>query len=216
MTSIRVYYGEMAELNRLHKKSDAVSRPSSRSHSASQQTGLWLRQLLALELSVPTHELEFIYGENGKPGLAKHPISFNLAHTCQTFALAVSQDLPALGIDIESSARQLRNPAAFAEACLDLATLKQWQQLSVEEQPIFLIRHWVRREAVVKATGAGLAHGWLVSIPTDEALLADKKILCTHYQLGQYYLALAWPADSNKNPAIEWRALGTEWPLITL
>ncbi len=216
MKSIRVYYGDLTELPPLPEQITNAHPCSPAEISASQQTSLWLRKLLALELCVSAHDLEFTYGENGKPALVEHAISFNLAHTDKVFALAVSHDLPAVGIDIENSARRLRNPAAFAEACLDPDMLQQWLQIATTARSDFLLRHWVQREAAVKASGTGLAMGWSVSIHANEAIVAGTRITCPHYLLGQHYLALAWPASTNKMPAITWRALGTEWPITTL
>lgn len=211
MSSIRVYYGDETEL--LPLPTDRVR--TSEEHTP-RQSRFWMRKLLAQELSIPVQELAFTYGENGKPALAGHPISFNLTHTRTAFALAVSLDLPAIGIDIEYSGRQLRNPADFAKACLDPATLEQWQQLPVPEQATHLLRHWVRREATVKASGAGLAEGWSGTLPANrDALPIEERISCAHYQLGAYYLALAWPAASNEKPTVSWRALGSEWPVLT-
>ncbi|SDC04055.1 4'-phosphopantetheinyl transferase family protein [Ruegeria marina] len=111
-----------------------------------------LRRLLGAETGRDPRDISFTYGENGKPLLRDGP-HFNLSHSEDTAALAISRDL-ALGIDIEkhrpiedSVARYHFSPDEYAElGCLDGG---RWLE--------GFYRCWTRKEAIIKTDGQGLS-----------------------------------------------------------
>lgn len=115
-----------------------------------------LRDILSSYLDVSASELEFAYGEQGKPFLkaAPLPLEFNLSHSHGLALYAVTLNQP-LGIDLELFNKETQG--------IDLAKrffhLKEFQELSalpesLQQQSFF--NYWVLKEAVVKAMGNGL------------------------------------------------------------
>ena len=60
-----------------------------------------LKQLLSLITKIPTHQISIRESLNGKPYLNKSNIFFNLSHSANNVAIAVT-DLGPIGIDIEN------------------------------------------------------------------------------------------------------------------
>jgi 4'-phosphopantetheinyl transferase len=58
-----------------------------------------LRQILSQYTAQSPQQLQFTYGQKGKPALAGHPLQFNLSHSQDLSLVAVSQ-YP-LGVDLE-------------------------------------------------------------------------------------------------------------------
>ncbi|MDL2406041.1 4'-phosphopantetheinyl transferase superfamily protein [Rhizobium calliandrae] len=119
-----------------------------------------LRSILGHYLGLPPKSLAFAYNDYGKPSIA-HPCGtsfrFNLSHSADLAALAIS-DRYELGIDIEEI-RFLKEDIAgrffSRKECLTLQSLPSGAYLDG------FYRCWTRKEAFVKAHGAGL------SLPLD-------------------------------------------------
>lgn len=115
-----------------------------------------LRIVLASYLDRHPEQLVFAYNEFGKPCLAEEngsDLHFNLSHSEDIAVLAVSDRFP-LGIDIEAEkpiAEDVAGHFFSPNECLRLRSLPLQQQ-----QPAFY-RCWTRKEAFVKAHGAGLS-----------------------------------------------------------
>lgn len=116
-----------------------------------------LRLLLGAALGVEPGALEFTYGPHGKPSLAGaqgQAIEFNLSHSRDLCLCAITTDVT-LGVDVE----WLRAAAAtegiarryFATGEVErLFALPQAQHLEA------FFSCWTRKEAYLKAVGAGL------------------------------------------------------------
>ncbi len=114
-----------------------------------------LRTILGRYAGIAPAQLQFQYGEHGKPTLADASggLQFNLAHSQHLALLAVCRerrvgvDLEAIGdADYETVAQRF-----FAEA--EIAALRQ---LPLAARRAAFYRCWTCKEAVVKALGAGL------------------------------------------------------------
>lgn len=129
------------------------------------------RRTLAELTGVAPAELEFVrscehcgHPAHGRPRLAAGGLSFNLSHSGDRVLLAVCDtgqvgvDVEATGRDITRLARRVLHPADPRPAAGDL------------------LRIWVRKEAIVKASGHGLAlpmSGIELARPANGATVLD-------------------------------------------
>jgi 4'-phosphopantetheinyl transferase len=94
-------------------------------------------------------------GATGRPFLRTDPsVQFSLAHTRGLVAVAVA-DVP-VGIDVERSDRTVGSPLVRA---LHSGEQRELGRLQGSERHRAALRCWVRKEAALKATGQGVAHG---------------------------------------------------------
>jgi 4'-phosphopantetheinyl transferase len=126
-------------------------------HSYTAARGI-LRHLLGRYLQCPPHTLEFSYGSNGKPELsgrhASAPVRFNLSHShgAALFALALDRRI---GVDLE----WVRTQAAredIAARYFSAREMDELRNLPVEQRAEGFFLCWTRKEAYIKANGAGL------------------------------------------------------------
>lgn len=109
-------------------------------------------QILAAYLGVEPQDLQYATLPAGKPVLADGALEFNLSHSGELALVAVSRDLE-VGVDLEHP-RSFRNEAGIARR---ICTARELEHLAAADDNDELLRLWVRKEAVVKATGEGLA-----------------------------------------------------------
>jgi 4'-phosphopantetheinyl transferase len=119
-----------------------------------------LRTLAGHYLGEPPARLAFGYRERGKPYLTapdalRWRLRFNVSHSGQRALVCFARDRE-LGVDIElcrelsdlrSLARTAFSPAEYAALC----------RLPPDAQPAAFFACWSRKEAVIKATGEGVA-----------------------------------------------------------
>lgn len=110
-------------------------------------------QILASYLDLEPQALDYATLPGGKPILADGALEFNLSHSGELALLAVSRDLH-VGVDVERP-RSFRKEAGLAQR---ICSARELEHLTHAEQEDELLRLWVRKEAVVKATGEGLVH----------------------------------------------------------
>ncbi len=113
-----------------------------------------MRRLLAQILRCAPSELRFIADASKKPQLADHALRFNLTHSGDWAALVVSRTAE-VGIDIEaihSVEPELPRRYFSLQEQTDLAALAH----SNTAWPDGFFRCWTRKEALLKAVGAGL------------------------------------------------------------
>jgi 4'-phosphopantetheinyl transferase len=117
-------------------------------------TRIILRHLLARYTGIAAQALEFAAGERGKPRAADPKIEFNVSHSGSISLLAFA--CGAVGVDIE-----LIRPVVDMEAIVSQnfgpRERSQWAGVSVEERERAFFTGWTRKEAYVKALGAGLS-----------------------------------------------------------
>jgi 4'-phosphopantetheinyl transferase len=134
-----------------------------------------LRQILASITNQRPAEIQFQYGEHGKPRLtstssSEASIEFNVSHSRDLGLIAVAVGAP-LGIDIEECNSNIKI-LKLAERFFAPAEADALKNLSPEKQLAGFFRGWTCKEAYIKATGKGLAQSlssFCVSIDPDVA-----------------------------------------------
>ncbi|MDQ3196182.1 MAG: 4'-phosphopantetheinyl transferase superfamily protein [Pseudomonadota bacterium] len=117
----------------------------------------WLRSLLGGYLHIDPGEVEFTYGERGKPGLGARfasPLRFNVSHSHELALIAVSEGRE-LGVDVEHVDSSTAGPE-IAQRFFSAAEVAELQRLPQGHQRAAFFAGWVRKEAYIKAIGAGL------------------------------------------------------------
>ena len=115
-----------------------------------------LRGVLGDRLGRQGRSLEMVSGPAGKPALADGTIEFNLSHTEDRAVLALGPPGRALGVDIEAQ-RPLSNRAALA--AVSFAPQERVDVEAEVDPDAAFYRVWSRKEAVIKALGAGVGYG---------------------------------------------------------
>ncbi len=114
-----------------------------------------LRGILAAELREPADNLELAVAAGGKPYLPGGELHFNLSHSGTVACVATSTAVP-VGVDVER-VRSFRNESGMRRRICGAGELELLHAIpSASESQAALIRLWVRKEAVVKASGEGI------------------------------------------------------------
>ena len=118
-----------------------------------------LRQLLGSYLQMPAAQIEFAYGEHGKPELAaKHAnsgVQFNISHAQGVALLAFSRHRE-VGVDIEQ-VRPLDDGEQIAERFFSANEVAVFTAVPPEQKPQAFFNCWTRKEAFIKVIGEGLS-----------------------------------------------------------
>lgn len=122
-----------------------------------------LRTLLSVYLGAPAPDIELVPGRYGKPAVVapqRSPgVAFNLSHSDRLAVYAFSRGR-ALGIDVERVRGDIDH-RALAGRFFAPAERDALEGVSEAALPAWFFACWTRKEAVVKAHGAGL------SLPLD-------------------------------------------------
>src|SRR3954463_6657168 len=120
-----------------------------------------LRTLLGRYLNEDPATLRFATTTNGKPRLDLHPSSlqFNVSHSGDAGLIAIAREKD-VGIDVE----QIKPRRDLDGLAKRVFTTREREAISGEARAFY--RHWVAKEAFVKATGRGVA-----SVRSFEVLL---------------------------------------------
>ena len=132
-----------------------------------------LRQLLGERLGVRPQAVELIYGERGKPALARRfagsDLRFNVSH-CDDVAVYAFSRGREIGIDVEAL-RSVRDADDIAAHFFSRRENEAYLSLDPGDKPLGFFNCWTRKEAFIKALGDGLYHpldGFDVSLAPDE------------------------------------------------
>jgi 4'-phosphopantetheinyl transferase len=111
-----------------------------------------LRQLLARELGRTPEEIVFTVGAHGKPRLDDESagVRFNLSHSGDLALVAIARGAD-VGVDLE----EIKPRADLAGVARRVFTQAEREAVEVGGEAAFY-RHWVAKEAFVKATGRGI------------------------------------------------------------
>lgn len=144
-----------------------------------------LRAILSRYVAEPPESLRFVDGEHGKPSLLREPgassasIEFNLSHSDDLALVAVALDRP-VGVDLERWSDETEH-LELAERFFSPAERDALRALAGERSTLTagFFAAWSRKEAYLKATGAGITRGlhhFDVSLAPGEhaRLLADR------------------------------------------
>ncbi|MEQ1451253.1 4'-phosphopantetheinyl transferase family protein [Acinetobacter seifertii] len=159
-------------------------------------------KLLAQKLSVNPTDLQFAKHEYGKPYLLNHTLHFNHSHSQQYYALALSERVKDIGIDVEELDRKVRLDS-LAQHAFHADEYATWQTLEQDRE--FWFKVWTTKEAVLKASGLGIrldlntlntqAH------PTNHCGLCSHELIGTfayqNFILGNMILTVAWRSEQS-------------------
>ncbi|MGL4420171.1 MAG: 4'-phosphopantetheinyl transferase family protein [Gemmataceae bacterium] len=160
--SVRVYAATLADLREAastvadlapNELARLASITHARTHEQFARGRAWLRQILSLELGQAPSDLNIIVNPLGKPTLADDARHFNLSHSQDQFLLATAQ--APIGIDIESH-RPLNDLPAMLRRYFRPREIAAIEALIPQEQPAAFFQAWAAKEALLKATGAGV------------------------------------------------------------
>ncbi len=139
-----------------------------------------LRAILGRYLDLDPADLRFVYGPQGKPTLAPEhgcELSFNLSHAGDVALYAITRGRR-VGVDVEQVVPDVAGSTVpeHTSSPREVATLRA---LPLDEQTAAFFRCWTRKEAYVKALGAGFSldlTSFDVSLAPDNppALLATR------------------------------------------
>lgn len=115
-----------------------------------------LRFILAEYLGMAPESIAFQYGKFGKPYLKNHPLYFNLAHSGEYAALALTK-ANLIGVDIEKSELTHKPHLDIAKRFFTTVEYTAIQNASDPETLFFHI--WTQKEAFLKAIGQGITAG---------------------------------------------------------
>lgn len=137
---------EQARMARYMRRADRARFAAS--HAA-------LRLILGRALGLDPRALAFTLAPGGRPELEGRALSFNLSHSGERALVALSGEAP-VGVDVETlrpmpDALRIARGHFAADEAADLMRLDG----PAREAAFFAL--WTRKEAVVKALGAGLA-----------------------------------------------------------
>jgi 4'-phosphopantetheinyl transferase len=118
-----------------------------------------LRTVLGELLGVPAQAVAFTYGPFGKPELdpARHAadVTFNASHSHGIGVIAAAAGRR-IGVDVER-VRALKDMGALARRVFSPRELEALFALPAGQQVAGFFNGWTRKEAFIKATGAGLS-----------------------------------------------------------
>ena len=118
-----------------------------------------LRQVLGIYLALDSSTLSFTYGPAGKPGLPGRTatnMAFNLSHSDELAILAIARGL-AIGVDVERVC-VLAEFDELVERFFSRRESEAFAKLPERIKPNAFFNLWTRKEALLKATGEGIAH----------------------------------------------------------
>lgn len=119
-----------------------------------------LRCLLSEQLGRSPHDIQFCYGNYGKPALAQSSGSdecdfhFNLSHSGELALCALGGDRT-VGVDIEHL-KSIKRLDGMMERCLTAWEIAEVTQHSEAAQLKAFLQRWTCKEAYLKAIGLGL------------------------------------------------------------
>jgi 4'-phosphopantetheinyl transferase len=116
-----------------------------------------LRRLLADKLNCAPQAITFALGPHGKPMVPSAPIHFNLSHSGELALVALCEHAE-VGVDIERI-RPVSNVLALAKRFFTPGEYAELSSLGPAAQPDGFFKLWTQKEALLKATGLGIANG---------------------------------------------------------
>jgi 4'-phosphopantetheinyl transferase len=132
-----------------------------------------LRKILAQYTNLETSDLIFIYSENGKPSLApqlRRSLFFNVSHSAGLVLFAFSAQCE-VGIDVEQI-RPISEADEIAERFFSHEEALKIKAETERKSEIFY-QLWTRKEAFLKCSGTGIAHGLHQRMAMNETLICD-------------------------------------------
>jgi 4'-phosphopantetheinyl transferase len=116
-----------------------------------------LRLVLGKRLRRDPSAIQFRYSATGKPELADRDVNrthFNVTHSGEAAKIAISEEEP-VGIDLERIRPDFAT-SAIAERFFSVTERTALRQIPEDQRATAFFRCWTRKEAFVKAIGAGI------------------------------------------------------------
>jgi 4'-phosphopantetheinyl transferase len=113
-----------------------------------------LRRILGSYLGQAAEAIRL--SQTGKPNVIGGALQFNLSH-CQNRVIYAIGHEP-IGIDLEQTDRQVRSPLGLAQRFWGPGEIAAIAASDPDLQREIFLKHWVCKEATIKAQGQGLAH----------------------------------------------------------
>jgi 4'-phosphopantetheinyl transferase len=162
-----------------------------------------LRMILSKKLNKSPHDISYINGRNGKPGIKDNSLFFNISHTRDSFAIAISEH-SYIGVDLEDLSKSLDFESIIKRVFSGKEGEFILKSSGKSRNRFFLL--WTRKEALLKAIGTGIIpHLSQIEVLRPVNLinrnsiddLADVSVSDQHYiyskKLYNYYLSVALP-----------------------
>lgn len=119
-----------------------------------------LRDILGACLQMAPAAVAFRYGDKGKPALAaalgRSELQFSVSHSANLAAFGVTVDAP-VGVDVER-VRVVDDMQRIAERSFSPRECTALRGLPRELRSVGFFNCWTRKEAYIKALGAGLSY----------------------------------------------------------
>lgn len=171
-----------------------------------------MRALLAAYTGGPSQALRFALEARGKPllardeGVATPHMGFNLSHAEDQGLLAVAR-VDAVGADIEVR-RHLNDLDSLAESHFTPTELRDLRRLPDEHRHDGFFAAWTRKEAYVKAHGAGLS----VALDSFEVTLLPSDVPALRSIDGSEAEARNWTLWASQPTPASWAAVAVRIP----
>ena len=120
----------------------------------------WLRfYVLSKALNCSFKQLNFAYSDKGRPYLTNtHKIDFNISHTDKYVVITVAKGNIKVGIDVQKTKEKI-DTIAIAKQYYTKQESQQLTSLEKIQQLDYFYQLWIHKEASLKLTGQGIAHG---------------------------------------------------------
>jgi len=146
-----------------------------------------LRELLGVRLGIRPESVELVYGDRGKPALARQfadsDLHFNVSHSGDVAVYAFSPGRE-IGVDVEA-VRAIRDADDIAARFFSRRENEAYRALDPCDKALGFFNCWTRKEAFIKALGDGLYHP-LDSFDVSLAPGDPAKILCVEEAPGAH------------------------------
>ncbi len=144
-----------------------------------------LRRILAAYTGDSPESLVFAETDRGKPSLADGDVAFNLSHSGDIALVAVTR-APSVGVDVEQWKNEVEHHGV-AEYCFSPNEQRALREVGSDPHATAqgFFAAWSRKEAYIKATGAGVTDGLdhfdvALAPGTPAALLIDRRDARAH------------------------------------
>ncbi len=139
-----------------------------------------LRLLLSSAIAKSYQDIEFLYGEHGKPIINEYlnnkPVEFNISHSGNYALIAITLSNK-VGVDIEGVNIAIDHQS-LSKRFFSKDEKNELINLVDEVQLDTFYRIWARKESFIKATGKGVAYGLdQFSVTLDETIDGGTEVL---------------------------------------
>ena len=147
-----------------------------------------LRMIISKRLNINPIDISFVTGTNGKPKIKDDSLFFNISHTRDSFAFALSEHF-CIGVDLEALNKNLN----FEPVIKRFFSKKECEFILESKRSsrnrFFLL--WTRKEALLKAIGTGIVSHLSHIEVSDKINLINRNSIedFANVQVaGQYYI----------------------------